>query len=321
MATVLSEPLPKVSIIIPCKHIDNYTEQCIRHIKELDYSDFETIVLPDEDCKKIEGVKIVSTGNVPPGRKRNIGVTNSSGDLLAFIDDDAYPRKDWLKNAVKYFNDDEMAAVGGPGVAPEDDNDMQKAGGCVLSSFLVGNLSSRFKIKNTYESDDIHSCNFIARRWIIEKVRWDEKYWPGEDTLMCLGIRKMGMKMLETPDVVVCHHRRSLFIPHIKQISRFGLHRGFFAKKFPENSLKITYFIPSLFVLSIPTGLILSIVNQTVRTIFALSLLTYLILAFIGALDAKRPKVIILTWLGIIITHIAYGIVFLVGLAKKELKR
>ena len=54
MATVLSEPLPKVSIIIPCKHIDNYTEQCIRHIKELDYSDFETIVLPDEDCKKID---------------------------------------------------------------------------------------------------------------------------------------------------------------------------------------------------------------------------------------------------------------------------
>jgi len=313
--------MPKVSIIIPCKYIDSYTQQCVQHCKDLDYPDFEILVLPDEDGgKELEGVKIIPTGNVSPGKKRNMGVESSSGELLAFIDNDAYPRKDWLKNAVKYF-DNEIAAVGGPGITPEDDNDRQKASGYVLSSFLVGNLRSRFEVEKAYESDDIHSCNFIVRRDVVEKVKWDEKYWPGEDTLMCLGIKKMGFKMLEVPDVVVYHHRKALFMPHIKQISRFGLHRGFFVKKFPENSLKFTYFIPSLFVLYLLLGGILSIFSQTLRSLFVSSLVAYLILAFIGALHAKKLKLIFLTWLGIIITHIVYGISFLIGLAKKELER
>jgi len=314
--------LPKVSIIIPCKRIDRYTKQCIQYCKNLDYPNIEIIVLPDQESNcGLDGVKVVSTGHVSPGKKRNIGADIALGDLLAFIDSDAYPRRDWLKNAVKYFNDPNVAAVGGPGVTPEDDNDMQKASGLVLSSFLVGSLNSRFKIKKTYESDDIHSCNFIARKDIIKKVKWNEKYWPGEDTLICLGIKKMGLKMLEVPDVVVYHHRKPLFIPHIKQVSRFGLHRGFFVKKFPENSRKITYYIPSIFIVCLILGVILSMFNQFLKILFVIFIASYLILTFIGALHAKRPKLILLTWLGIIVTHISYGISFLIGLAKKELKR
>ncbi|MFQ6136538.1 MAG: glycosyltransferase [Candidatus Hydrothermarchaeales archaeon] len=55
-----------------------------------------------------------------------MGIENSAGELLAFIDSDAYPRKDWLKNAVKYFSNPEIAAVGGPGLTPEEDNTLQK---------------------------------------------------------------------------------------------------------------------------------------------------------------------------------------------------
>lgn len=312
---------PKVSIIIPCKSIDSYTKQCVQRCKSLDYPDFEIIVLPDEGNEKLDGVKIVQTGSVSPGKKRNIGINHSSGELLAFIDSDAYPRRDWLKNAVKYFDDSGIAAVGGPGITPEEDNDMQKASGYVLSSFLVGSLSSRFKEKKAYESDDIHSCNFIARREVVEKVKWNEKYWPGEDTLMCLGIKKLGMKMLETPDVVVYHHRKPLFVPHLKQVSRFGLHRGFFAKKFPENSRKFTYFIPSLLVLYLIAGGVLSIFSQTIRTFYIVSLLAYLALAFVAALHAKSLKLVLLTWIGIVLTHVAYGANFLLGLVKKELER
>ncbi len=125
---------------------------------------------------------------------------------------------------------------------------------------MVGNLSSRYKTKSCFESDDIHSCNFIARKSVIEEAGgWNEKYWPGEDTLMCLAIRKLGKKLIESSDVVVYHHRRSLFKPHLRQVSRFGEHRGFFAKKFPENSAKLTYFFPSLLVFSLVVGIALSL--------------------------------------------------------------
>lgn len=311
----------RVSIIIPCSEIDTYVEECIEHCGQLDYEDFEIILLPDNPLRdlRFDGIKIVPTGAVPPGKKRNIGIENSNGELLAFIDSDAYPRKDWLKNAAKYFNDSEIAAVGGPGLTPEKDSSLQKASGYVLSSPMVGALSNRYRAGKAYESDDIHSCNFIAEREVIEKIRWDEKYWPGEDTLVCLGIKKLGKKMIEAPDVVVYHHRKPLLIPHLKQVSNFGLHRGFFAKRFPDTSLRAVYFAPSLFILFLLFAASLSLIYPPLLPFYLFAITTYLIAAFISSM--KEPKLAPFIWAGIILTHLTYGLFFLIGLLRSELRR
>jgi len=312
-----------VSIIIPCKDVDDYTRECIENCRRLDYPNFEIILLPDYFTQAIDGVIIIATEPVPPGVKRNIGVKNSSGEFCAFIDNDAYPRSDWLTNALKHLEDPQVGGVGGPGLTPETDGLLQKAGGYVLSSFMVGNLSSRYKIKSCFESDDIHSCNFIARKAIIEEAGgWNEKYWPGEDTLMCLAIRKLGKKLIESSDVVVYHHRRSLFKPHLKQVSRFGEHRGFFAKKFPENSVKLTYFFPSLLISSLIAGIFLSLFFPLFAYVVLLGLALYLASSLTAAaLQVKGMKLLLSVWLGIITTHLVYGSFFLFGLAKRDLKR
>jgi cellulose synthase/poly-beta-1,6-N-acetylglucosamine synthase-like glycosyltransferase len=312
-----------VSIIIPCKDIDNYTHECIKHCDQLDYDSYEILLLPDNSGETIEGVEVIPTGPVSPGAKRNIGVKNSKGEFCAFIDNDAYPRRDWLTNAVKYLQDSEIGGVGGPGLTPEEDGWIQKAGGFVLSSFMVGNLSNRYKTRESFESDDIHSCNFIARKSVVEEVGgWNEKYWPGEDTLMCLAIKHLGKKLIESSEVVVYHHRRSLFGPHLKQVSRFGEHRGFFAKRFPENSLKLTYFLPSLLVLSLFMGLLLSFLFSFLAFVVAVGIVAYLVLSLIAAvLQVKRANLVLLVWSGIVVTHIVYGLSFLSGLVKRDLKR
>ncbi len=321
----------KVSIIIPCKSIDKYTRECISYCKELEYNEelYEIIVLPDaNEDDNIEGVKVVPTGSLTPGAKRNIGMREAKGEILAFIDSDAYPRRDWLKNALKYLKGD-VVAVGGPGVTPPNDTLMQKASGYVLSSFMAGSVSRRYRSRDPVYSDDIHSCNFVALRSIIEEVGgWNERYWPGEDTLLCLAITRRGKKMIEAPDVVVYHHRKPLFRKHLKQIARFGLHRGFFARKFGGNSRKIFYFMPSIMVLLLVIGLILSSINTIIRRLFIAGLLLYVALCFLSALMAIRsgkekisPKLLLLVWLGIIMTHITYGVFFLAGLTRSELER
>ncbi len=312
-----------VSIIIPCKTIDDYTIGCINSCKSIEYNDFEIIVLPDNNDRIVGDVKMIITGPVSPGMKRNIGVKNSNGDFCAFIDNDAYPRKDWLTNALKCLENPQVGGVGGPGLTPESDGFMQKAGGYVMSSFMVGSISNRYKMQNSYESDDIHSCNFIARKSVIQEAGgWNEKYWPGEDTLMCLAIKKIGKKLIESSDVVVYHHRRSLFGPHLKQVSRFGEHRGFFTKKFPENSVKATYFLPSALICSLLVGILLSILFPQFLYILLLGILGYSVLSLIAAsLQVKNIKLILSVWLGIIVTHLVYGSYFLFGLAKRDLKR
>jgi cellulose synthase/poly-beta-1,6-N-acetylglucosamine synthase-like glycosyltransferase len=312
-----------VSIIIPCKSIDNYTLECIDFCKKLDYENFEIILLPDHASEFINGIKTITTGPVSPGVKRNKGVKNANGEFCAFIDNDAYPRRDWLTNALKYFADSNVGGVGGPGLTPESDDFMLKAGGYVLSSFMVGNLSSRYKTKNCFESDDIHSCNFIARKAVVEAAGgWNEKYWPGEDTLMCLAIKKLGKKLIESSDVVVYHHRRSLFKLHLKQVSRFGEHRGFFAKKFPENSMKLTYFFPSLLTSSLFVGIAISLFFPVFAYVLLFGVVAYFVLSLIAAiLQVGDTKLLFPVWLGIVVTHIIYGSFFLSGLIKRDLKR
>jgi cellulose synthase/poly-beta-1,6-N-acetylglucosamine synthase-like glycosyltransferase len=315
-----------ISIIIPCKEIDVYTKQCVEFCKKLEYGNFEILLLPDDKIEysvNKERVRVIPTGSVIPGKKRNIGITNAKGKLCAFIDSDAFPRKDWLRNCVKYFADPSVAGVGGPGITPEQEDPMKKASGYVLSSFMVGSISSRYKAERIYQSDDIHSCNFIAQKKALDEVGgWNEKYWPGEDTLLCLALRKHGMKLIEASDVVVYHHRRPLLIPHLKQISRFGLHRGFFAKTFPDNSLKLSYATPSLLVISLLIGLFSSLISVLCFNILVLGIIMYLALSGIAAvIEIKKVKLTFLVWLGIITTHVVYGISFLVGLTKRDLAR
>jgi len=314
---------PFVSIIIPCKGIDRYTKECINGCKQLNYENHEIILLPDNASEKVEGVRVIPTGSLTPGTKRNIGIASSIGEICAFIDSDAYAGKYWLNNAVKYLEEQEVAAVGGPGLTPEEDSFMQKAGGFVLSSFMIGNLSKRYKSKHVFESDDIHSCNFIVRKPVLTEVGgWSDKYWPGEDTLICMAIKGLGKKLIEAPDVVVYHHRRPLFRKHLKQVSSYGLHRGFFARRFKENSLRPSYFAPSFLVAFLLIGGILSFFDHFIFSIFFLLLAAYVFLSLVASfIEVKDLRLIPAVWLGIILTHIFYGTSFMIGFVKSDLPR
>ena len=104
---------PLVSIIIPCKEIDDLARECVEHCKSLDYPNFEILLLPDDEEEGLNGVRIIATGALSPGAKRNIGLMNSTGEFCAFIDSKAYPRRDWLKNGVTYQKNSEFDATGG----------------------------------------------------------------------------------------------------------------------------------------------------------------------------------------------------------------
>src|SRR5207245_1476185 len=121
--------------------------------------------------------------------------------------------------------------------------------------------------------------NFVAWRSVIDKAGgWNEHYWPGEDTLICLGIRKAGYRQLIAPDVVVYHHRRPTWGEYLRQIRNFGVHRGYFAKRFPETSRRLSYFLPSFFVAGLIAGPMISVAFPLFWWVFLVALLAYSLL-------------------------------------------
>ena len=308
---------PFVSIIVPvCKRNKNLDE-CIEYCLKLDYPNYEIIVLPDEEFRyDNDKIKIIPTGHMGPAGKRNIGTDNSKGDIIAFIDDDTYPERDWLANVVRHFEDESIGAVGGPAVTPESDTLLERASGGVYSSFLGGG-SYRYRyipMKKRFV-DDYPSCNLIVRKNVLDEIGgYQTAFWPGEDTHLCLEIvEKLKKKIIYDPEAVLYHHRRSLFVPHLKQVKAYALHRGYFAKRFPKTSFRLSYFLPTIFVAFLCIGWIVS------PLLYSVGMLLYLGLVIKSVLEFKGLSLKILIALGIIATHITYGLYFIGGLAKRKL--
>lgn len=316
---------PSASIIVPAKELNDNLKECISHCLNLDYPDYEILVLPDEafSLETSERVKIIPTGRIGPSEKRDMAIVRSKGEILAFLDDDAFPRRDWLKNAIRDFEDLEVAAVGGPAVTPENNSIRQKASGLVYSSYLAsGGNVYRYIPKKRREVDDYPSCNFIVRKSAMRELGgFKSKFWPGEDTAICLRITKaLNKKIIYDPEVLVYHHRRNLFIPHLKQVRNYALHRGYFAKRFPETSLRLSYFLPSLFVIGLVVGAIFALAFPLLRVTYFSIVGLYLFLTFLSGLRHKNLRLVWLIFSGIILTHLCYGVWFIKGLFSRRLE-
>jgi GT2 family glycosyltransferase len=316
------------SIIIPLPRFNGYIREAVPYYERLSLQNFEIIILPDSDEDEILSnkltIKIVPSGKVGPAEKRDLGAKYASGKILAFTDDDAYPDQNWLSSALPYFQDESVAAIGGPAVTPKTDTFWQRISGNVYSSFMTSFVYRKRYVKTgkVHEDFDLPSVNLIVRKDVFDKIGgFDSTFYPGEDTKLCLEIKKLGYKIIYNPDVMVFHHRRNLFPNHFRQIANYALHRGFFAKKFPETSRKLSYFVPSLFLLFILAGGIITLIFPILAIFYFGVLAFYFLLNIITAFTINLPEYF-WTVIGVFLSHLVYGFNFLKGIFfTKDLKR
>lgn len=331
----MEKPL-KVSVVIACPYPSVYLDECLRALADQTYRDFEVIVLPDVDAPaptQNYPLRYVATGKKRPAEKRNLGIRLATGDVVAFIDDDAYPDPHWLEVAVKYFTVPAIGGVGGPGVTPPNDPFLARAGGRVYENILVsGNYRYRYLGGRTREDiDDYPSCNLFVRTDLLRKIGgYRTDFWPGEDTLLCeaivLGEHK---RIVYDPWCLVYHHRRALFGPHLRQLGRYGFHRGYFVKRFPATSCKVSYFIPTLFVLFVVLGGVAMAAlaagcagagtwSRWVVLAYLVPLACYLLLVDVASFSFNLPLWFV-TGAGIVASHLWYGVRFVCGLCARRM--
>ena len=121
------------------------------------------------------------------------------------------------------------------------------------------------------------ASNLFARKSVhVRAGRFDTRFRSGEDTLLCHKLAREGVKALYVPNVVVYHHPRPLFVPHLRQVMTYGIHRGFFMKRYPETSRKVVYMLPSIFLISVVAGTIPSLLCSFVGHLFLSAMACYL---------------------------------------------
>ena len=307
---------PFVDIIIVFKTIDKFILESVEHCLKLDYKNFNILLVPDKKIDfpiKSKKIRIVVSGPLSIPKKRNIGIKNSlkKAELIAFVDSDAFPNKNWLKNVIKYFNKQETIAVGGPNLTPPNSEFKRKITGNVIKQKIaIGDSAVRHKILPTQNIKELPTCNLIVRKKFFETNLFDESLTTGEDAKLCSDIINKGGKIIYAKDVLVFHHRRRIFKPLLKQQYYYGY---FKAKLFFKKQLHSKYYLtPLLFLLYLILGIIFSFFSQIFFLIFFASLAIYIIIIFLSSSQNSQynPEVLPTT-LCVFLTHLSYGLGFL----------
>jgi GT2 family glycosyltransferase len=323
---------PRVSLVI-CLYVVTerfYTD--LARFLDLDYANYELIFATERDF-------VLDTDKVPAGlkyrvvkatkkpislsEKRDVGIDAAEGEYVAFIDDDAYPHPQWLNKAMDIFEADQaVGAVGGPNITALDDPFWAQVGGAIYESALAsGKAQFRFIPSPRRDVMELQGVNMIVRTSILRQLGGFHSHLSsGDDSKLCQDIRNLGMRVVYDPEVAVYHHRRPFAKQHLRQIRTMGTHRGYFVKIYPETLTPI-YFMPMLLVLALAAGLVLSLFFKWIAVLVGLSLLIVLLAGFLSSV--RRSGFVIACWVavGILLTHITYGIYFLKGMLFTKMEK
>lgn len=103
----MNSSLPLISIIIPAYNVGQYIQKCIISAVEQTYSNIEVIVVNDgskdntpeiidEVANSDSRIKVIHKQNSGVSDTRNVGIKESKGEYLIFIDGDDYIANDYV---------------------------------------------------------------------------------------------------------------------------------------------------------------------------------------------------------------------------------
>ena len=126
-----SEELPPISVIVCCGDSTKRFEDCLTHLRKMEYREYEIIVI-DYGIRGLPrvsythgDVRYVRVDGSNLAIARNRGIVEARHSILAFIDPDSYPDHQWLSNIGHNLSSHAVKAVCGLVIPAELDTDPQ----------------------------------------------------------------------------------------------------------------------------------------------------------------------------------------------------
>ena len=227
---------PSISAVVCSYNGSRTIRQTLDHLVALSYPNYEIVVVSDgstdgttEIARGYAGVRVVVTPNRGLSSARNTGMREATGEIVAYIDDDAYPDPHWLHYLGHAFRNSEYAAIGGPNLAPPEDGPIAE---CVAKS-----PGGPIHVLVTDDrAEHIPGCNFAVRKSALEAIGgWDATYRAaGDDVDLCWNLEANGYTIGFHPAAVVWHHRRNSILAYWRQQRGYGKAEALLERKWPE---------------------------------------------------------------------------------------
>jgi glycosyltransferase involved in cell wall biosynthesis len=227
-------PWPKVSVVVCCYNAAATLDECLKSLAALDYPDYEVIVIDDGSADgthtiaERHPVRCIRVPNGGLSKARNLGIDNARGEIVAFIDSDAYADPDWLYYIVSALEEHNAAAVGGPNLSPPQDGFVAQ---CVDQS--PGNPTC--VLVDNQLAEHIPGCNMAYRKSAFDKAgKFDAQHRAaGDDVDVCWRLLLTHQKIVYHPSALVWHHRRPTVRGYLRQQKGYGYAEAHLQKRYP----------------------------------------------------------------------------------------
>ena len=226
---------PDVSVVV-CTHNGAATigETCAA-LQAMPYPDYEVIVVDDgsrDETARIArryDVQLIQMDNQGLSAARNVGMRAASGQIIAYIDDDAYPDPHWLHYLAHMFMATGHVGVAGPNIPPPRD-------GALAECIAHAPGGPRHVLLSDEVAEHIPGCNMAFRKAALEAVGgFDAQFRiAGDDVDVCWRLQQQGGTLGFHPAAMVWHHRRGRVRDYLRQQSNYGRAEAMLEAKWPE---------------------------------------------------------------------------------------
>ncbi len=227
-------PWPRVSVVVACCNGARTLAECLQSLERLNYPNYEVIVVNDGSTDRSGqiaeqyNVRAIHVENGGLSRARNLGIAAATGDIVAFLDSDAYADPHWLYFLVSTLDELEAAAVGGPNLSPPQDGFMAQCIDCAPGNPI-------HVLTDNELAEHVPGCNMAFRK---EKLELIGNFNPthraaGDDVDVCWKLLFRAETIAFSPGAIVWHHRRPNLRSFWRQQVGYGYAEAFLQHRYP----------------------------------------------------------------------------------------
>jgi GT2 family glycosyltransferase len=226
---------PRFSVVVCSYNGSRTLRDTLEGLEKLQYPDYEVIVVDDgstDETAAIAGefeVRLIRTEQNGLSSARNTGMAAATGEIVAYIDDDAWPDPHWLTYLAEVFERTDHAAVGGPNVPPPGD-------GAVAACVADAPGGPSHVLLSDREAEHLPGCNLAIRRDRLEAIGgFDPRFrTAGDDVDVCWSLQERGWSLGYHAAALVWHRRRNSVRTYWRQQVGYGRAEALLEAKWPE---------------------------------------------------------------------------------------
>jgi glycosyltransferase involved in cell wall biosynthesis len=218
---------PTISIIVPVYNGETTIGACLESLLQQNYPEkaYEIIVVEngstDRTTEVVEKypVRLFHSAERGPAAARNLGISKSDANIVAFTDADCIADPEWLSNLVRPYEDPQTGGVGGIILAYRH-----------AEQTIVEQFSDRHSPLDNFISGKheflphLYTANASYRRTLLQQIGgFNPRLMTAEDVDVAWRLQaETGSHLAYAPTATIHHHHRSTLTGLKRQYRHYG---------------------------------------------------------------------------------------------------